>query len=45
MDKAGIVLGDQRNEIGVAHSTEAASATQITLSFFIVSSLQAPKQG
>ena len=33
-------LGDQCNEIGVAHSMEAASAVQATVSRFIASSLQ-----
>jgi hypothetical protein len=36
----GVVFGDQCNEIGVAHSTEAATAVHSTVSFFIVSSLQ-----
>ena len=38
-----VVSGDQRNEIGVAHSTEAANATPATFSFFIVSSPTSPE--
>jgi hypothetical protein len=41
--KEGAILGDQWNEIGVAHTTEAASAVHSTVSFFIFSSLQVSK--
>jgi hypothetical protein len=42
IDKTGVVFGGQCNEIGVVHSTDAASVTPSTLSFFIVSSLKPP---
>jgi hypothetical protein len=42
IDKTGVVFGDQCNEIGVVQSTDAASVTPSTLSFFIVSSLKPP---
>jgi len=42
--REGVVLGDECNEIGVAHSTEAASAVHSTVGFFIASSLQVSRK-